>query len=76
MTTRLDEALQMRLAWDSAAAPCHEALRAALEAAGMAPGNLDMLVAAHALSMGVIFVTDDQAFARAPALVVENRVSS
>lgn len=60
------------LAWDSAAAARYGALRAALEAKGTPLGNLDALIAAHALAMDAILVTNDRAFARVPALVVEN----
>ena len=34
-----------------------------------------MQIAAHALAMGAILVTNDQAFARVPALALENWVS-
>ena len=64
------------LAWDSAAARRYGVLRAALEAAGTPLGNLDTLIAAHALSAGAILVTNNQAFARVSALVVDNWVSS
>ena len=64
------------LAWDSAAASRYGALRASLEAAGTPLGNLDTLIAAHALSTGAILVTNDHAFARVPALACENWVSS
>ena len=63
------------LAWDNAAATRYGALRAALEANGTPLGNLDTLIAAHALAADAILVTNDQAFARVPALVVENWVS-
>ena len=63
------------LAWDSAAATRYGALRAALEVNGTPLGNLDTLIAAHALATDAILVTNDQAFARVPALVVENWVS-
>lgn len=63
------------LAWDSAAATRYGVLRAALEANGTPLGNLDTLIAAHTLAADAILVTNDQAFARVPALVVENWVS-
>ena len=63
------------LAWDSAAATRYGALRTALEAEGTPLGNLDTLIAAHALSVEAVLVTNDQAFTRVPALVVENWVS-
>ena len=62
------------LPWDSAAATRYSILRAALEFRGMPLGNLDTLIAAHALAADAILVTHDQAFARVPALVVESWV--
>ena len=62
------------LPWDSAAATRYGILRAALEFSGTPLGNLDTLIAAHALAADVILVTHDQAFARVSALVVENWV--
>ncbi len=63
------------LPWDSAAATRYGVLRAALEASGTPLGNLDTLIAAHALAADAVLVTHDQAFARVPTLVVENWVS-
>ena len=63
------------LDWNSAAATCYGALRAALEANGTPMGNLDTLITAHALATDAILVTNDQAFTRVPALMVENWVS-
>jgi len=63
------------LSWDSAAATRYGALRATLEANGTPLGNLDTLIAAHALAADAILVTNDQAFARVPALVVENWIA-
>jgi tRNA(fMet)-specific endonuclease VapC len=63
------------LAWDGTAATRYGALRAGLEANGTPLGNLDTLIAAHALAAEAILITNDQAFARVPALVVENWVS-
>lgn len=60
------------LPWDSAAATRYGVLRAALEASGTPLGNLDTLIAAHALAINVVLVTNDQAFERVPSLVVEN----
>ena len=62
------------LPWDSAAATRYGILRAAVEFRGTPLGNLDTLIAAHALAADAILVTRDQAFARVPALVVENWV--
>ena len=63
------------LAWGGEAATQYGTLRATLEASGTPLGNLDMQIAAHALAMGAILVTNDQAFARVPALALENWVS-
>ena len=62
------------LPWDSAAATRYGVLRAALEAAGTPLGNLDTLIAAHALATDATLVTNDRAFTRVPGLVVENWV--
>ncbi len=62
------------LAWDSTAATRYGAVRAALEARGTPLGNLDTLIAAHALAAEAVLVTNDRAFTRVPALVVENWV--
>lgn len=48
-------------------------IRAALEAAGLPIGPNDLLIAAHALALGAVLVTDNvREFARVPGLVVEN----
>jgi tRNA(fMet)-specific endonuclease VapC len=60
------------LGWDSRVATRYGVLRAALEAGGTPLGNLDTLIAAHALTVDAVLVSNDQAFARVPALVVEN----
>ncbi len=58
--------------WGSAAAATYGELRAALEAPGKPLGNLDMLIAAHALATGCALVSTDKAFARVPGLVLED----
>ena len=60
------------LAWDSAAATVYGPLRAQLEAAGTPLGNLDTLIAAHALAAGATLVTNDHAFTRVPGLAIDN----
>lgn len=60
------------LSWDSAAAECYGDLRAELEQLGQPVGSLDMMIAAHALSVGAILVTSDRVFARIKKLRVEN----
>lgn len=48
-------------------------IRAQLEAAGQPIGPNDLLIAAHALSIGATLVTDNvREFSRVPGLVVEN----
>jgi tRNA(fMet)-specific endonuclease VapC len=49
-------------AWDSLAAQRYGNLRAALERGGRTLSRLDLLIAAHALSLGAILVTNDRAF--------------
>ena len=56
------------LPWDSAAASRYGDLRADLERRGTPLGNLDTLIAAHALVRGCTLVSNDQAFARVPGL--------
>ena len=60
------------LPWDRAAAERYGALRASLERLGTPLGNLDTLIAAHALSVDAALVTNDQAFARIEGLQVED----
>ena len=56
--------------WDSAAAQEYGRVRAALERAGDALGNLDTMIAAHALARGSVLVTHDKAFARVKGLKI------
>jgi tRNA(fMet)-specific endonuclease VapC len=60
------------LDWDSSAAKEYGSLRAALEREGQTMGNLDMMIAAHALAAGVVLVTHDIAFARIRRLKTED----
>jgi tRNA(fMet)-specific endonuclease VapC len=50
------------LPWERDEAYAYGRLRAKQEAAGKPVGNLDMLIAAHAVSVGAILVTNDKAF--------------
>ena len=76
--TRLKEVVEAFLArvsvlpWDSGAAREYGALRASLEESGRTLGNLDMSIAAHAISAGATLVSNDQAFRRIRHLKVED----
>ena len=59
--------------YDDAVAPVYGKLRAELERAGTPIGPLDTLIAAHALSLGLTVVTDNEReFRRVSGLKVEN----
>ena len=58
------------LPWDSAAAECYGVLRADMQKKGKALGNLDMLIAAHALALGVVLITNDLAFRHVEGLKI------
>ena len=60
------------LPWDSEAAQRYGQIRAALEREGQPMGNLDTMIGAHALALGAVLVTNDQAFARIKELNVED----
>lgn len=61
------------LPFDAPAATAYAELRAALERAGTPIGPLDMLIAAHAISLDLTLVTDNiREFSRVPNLRVEN----
>lgn len=61
------------LAWDVPADGTYGALRAELERAGRLIGANDLLIAAHALSLDCILVTDNEReFSRVSGLRVEN----
>jgi tRNA(fMet)-specific endonuclease VapC len=60
------------LSWDSEAARQYGELRATLEREGRVMGSLDMMIAAHALALDVILITNDRAFARIRHLKVED----
>jgi tRNA(fMet)-specific endonuclease VapC len=60
------------LTWDSSAAAQYGRLRAALERRGQPMGNLDTMIGAHALAIGAILVTNDQAFGRIADLRTED----
>jgi len=60
------------LAWDSKAAAADGTLRATLERQGTPLGNLDTLIAAHAIAAGCVLVSNDKALAPTPGLRVED----
>lgn len=60
------------LPWDSDAAQHYARLRAALEAHGEPIGNLDLMIAAHALAADAVLVTSDRIFSRVKGLTVED----
>jgi tRNA(fMet)-specific endonuclease VapC len=61
------------LLFDTEAAKAYAQVRTDLTRAGQPIGPLDMLIAAHALSVGAAVVTaNEREFRRVPGLVVEN----
>ncbi|MFZ0298523.1 MAG: type II toxin-antitoxin system VapC family toxin [Candidatus Sulfotelmatobacter sp.] len=60
------------LPWDSLAARHYARLRAVLEEHGEPMGNLDLMIAAHALAAEQILVTNDRVFKRVKGLRVED----
>ena len=74
LKTAVDEFLLRvdSLPWDSNAARRYADLRAALEISGTPMGNLDMMIAAHALAAEAILVTNDRSFCRLKNLKIED----
>jgi tRNA(fMet)-specific endonuclease VapC len=60
------------LPWTSKCAAEYAVLRAQLEGRGTPMGNMDMMIAAHALAEDCIVVTNDAAFSRIGHLRTEN----
>jgi len=60
------------LPWDSKAARQYGSLLAALQREGQPIGNLDAMIAAHALAQGAVLVTHDKAFSRIKRLKIED----
>ena len=60
------------LPWDSEAAQQYGRLRATLEREGQPIGNLDAMIAAHALALDAVLVSNDHAFGRIKKLRIAN----
>jgi tRNA(fMet)-specific endonuclease VapC len=60
------------LPWGTEVADTYGILRAELERVGKLLGPLDMMIGAHALSLGAVLVTNDQAFRAVPNLKLED----
>jgi len=60
------------LPWDSEAAQHYAIVRAALEREGAMIGNLELMIAAHALATESLLVTSDRAFRRIKQLKMED----
>jgi tRNA(fMet)-specific endonuclease VapC len=60
------------LPWDFSAAERYGILRAELDRSGRPVGSLDLLVAAHALAIGAVLVTNDRAFSQIAHLQIED----
>ncbi len=65
------------LDWDQAAADAYAALRYQLKTRGTPMADLDLMIGAHAISLGAILVTNStRHFGRlSPSLVIENWVT-
>ncbi|MCW8163626.1 type II toxin-antitoxin system VapC family toxin [Verminephrobacter aporrectodeae subsp. tuberculatae] len=75
----VDEFLRIApiLPWDAKAANRHGELRANLQAQGLPIGDFDEMIAAHALAIGAVLVTDNvRHFSRVPGLMLENWLRS
>lgn len=60
------------LPWDSDTAACYGTVRAGLERQGKTLGSLDLLIAAHALNVGAVLVTNDRAISQLTGLHIED----
>jgi tRNA(fMet)-specific endonuclease VapC len=60
------------LPWNSEAARHYARIRASLEKDGEPMGNLDLMIAAHAVATEVVLVTHDHVFRRVKGLKVED----
>ncbi|MGA2539268.1 MAG: type II toxin-antitoxin system VapC family toxin [Terracidiphilus sp.] len=60
------------LAWDTGAAESYARLRDALKRRGIVLSTVDLLIAAHAMSLGLTLVTHDRAFSFIDGLKTED----
>lgn len=60
------------LPWDNTIAQPYGTVRAAMGCQGRILAPLDLLIAAHALGVGAVLVTNDQAFGQVLDLVIED----
>lgn len=60
------------LPWESGTAECYGTVRADMARQGRMLAPLDLLIAAHALSVNAVLVTNDQAFHQMVGLHVED----
>jgi Predicted nucleic acid-binding protein, contains PIN domain len=60
------------LDWSAGVAAVHGALRADLERRGVGLGAFDLMIAAHALALDAVLVSNDRAFAQVPGLKLDN----
>ncbi|MDD2661781.1 MAG: PIN domain-containing protein [Methylococcales bacterium] len=60
------------LPWDSSIAKQYGTVRADMERRGKILAPLDLLIAVHALSVGAVMVTNDQAFSQVADLFIED----
>ena len=58
--------------WDALVARTYSAFRVGLERRGQTLAPLDLMIAAHALSVGAVLVTNDQGMLRLPELETED----
>ncbi len=58
--------------WTSAAAREYAELRAFVEREGRPMGNLDLMIAAHAVALGTVLVSSDRVFRRVKGLTIED----
>lgn len=61
------------LSWDSQVASVYGELRTSWEAAGVSLGDMDMMIAAHAVTVNATLVTRDQVFLRIPDRLIVNQ---